>query len=161
MTTLVHYRILKNLDERNSQATVEQNKAYGFRSFASAKFLCCDPQRRSAQALMRVYIQIPLRTTEMDDKDTRGQQATAWTPQELAALLDLTEKRSNITPKLLGHKTGTQDPSGLVPGGFIIWLVWEIVPGLRLGDRDGAGPFWGLESNEREQIRISFLKALE
>ncbi|KAJ5431533.1 hypothetical protein N7445_009265 [Penicillium cf. griseofulvum] len=69
-------------------------------------------------------------------------------------------KGSNITPKLLGYKTGTQDRSGLVPGGFIIWLVWEIVPGLRLSDIDGAGPFWDLESCEREQIRVAFLKAL-
>ena len=109
---------------------------------------------------MRVYIQVPHRTTEMDDPDTRGQQAISLIPQELASLLDLTEKGSNITPKLLGYKIGTQDRSGLVPGGFIIWFVWEIVPGLRLGDRDGAGPFWGLESYEREQVRISFLKAL-
>ncbi|OQE41040.1 hypothetical protein PENCOP_c005G00076 [Penicillium coprophilum] len=95
---------------------------------------------------MRVYIQVPHRRTEMNDADTRGQQVTLWTPQELASLLDLTEQGSNTTPKLLGYKTCTQDHSGLVPGGFIIWLVWEIVPGLRLGDGDGAGPFWGLES---------------
>ena len=84
----------------------------------------------------------------------------SWTPYELASLLDLTKKGSNITPKLLVYKTGTQDRSGLVPGGFIIWFVWEIVPGLRLGDSDGAGSFWGLESSERKQIRESFLKAL-
>ncbi|KAF4771079.1 hypothetical protein HAV15_012580 [Penicillium sp. str.  len=154
------WKILKKLNEYDDQATVEQNKAYGFRSFASAKFLCCDPQRRATKAFMRLYIQVPHRTTEMDDADTRGQQATSWTPQELASLLDLTEKGSNITPKLLGYKISTQDRSGLVPGGFIIWLVWEIVPGLRLGDGDGAGPFWGLESHERQQVRVSLLNAL-
>lgn len=139
---------------------MEQNKAYGSRSFASAKFLCCDPQRRAPNAFMRVYLQIPHRRTEMDNADTRGQQAISWIPQELASLLDLTEKGSSITPKLLGYKTGTQDRSGLVPGGFIIWLVWEIVPGLRLGDHNGAGPFWSLESDERERVCLSFLKAL-
>ncbi|KAJ5779107.1 hypothetical protein N7457_006827 [Penicillium paradoxum] len=154
------WKIISKLNEYDDQATVEQNKAYGFRSFASAKFLCCDPQRHATKAFMRVYIQVPHRTTEMDDADTRGQQATSWTPQELVSLLDLTEKGLNITPKLLGYKTSTQDRSGLVPGGFIIWLVWEIVPGLRLGDRNGAGPFWGLQSYEREQVRVSFLNAL-
>lgn len=109
---------------------------------------------------MRVYIQVPHRTTEMDNADARGEQAASWIPQELASLLDLTEKGSSVTPKLLGHKTGTQDRSALVPGGFIIWLVWEILPGLRLSDSDGAGPFWGLESYEREQVRVSFLNAL-
>ena len=96
----------------------------------------------------------------MDNADARGEQAASWIPQELASLLDLTEKGSSVTPKLLGHKTGTQDRSALVPGGFIIWLVWEILPGLRLSDSDGAGPFWGLESYEREQVRVSFLNAL-
>ncbi|OOQ89245.1 hypothetical protein PEBR_17005 [Penicillium brasilianum] len=154
------WKILEKLNEYEDQATVEQNKAYGSRSFASAKFLCCDPQRRTPNAFMRVYLQIPHRRTEMDNADTRGQQAISWIPQELASLLDLTEKGSSITPKLLGYKTGTQDRSGLVPGGFIIWLVWEIVPGLRLGDHNGAGPFWSLESDERERVRLSFLKAL-
>lgn len=86
---------------------MEQNKAYGFHYFASAKFLCCDPQRHATKAFMRVYIQVPHRTTEMDDADIRGQQATSWIPHELASLLDLTKKGSNITPKLLGYKTGT------------------------------------------------------
>lgn len=71
----------------------------------------------------------------------------------MIAYLDLIQKHSSNTPKLIGYRTGTQDRSGLVPGGFITWLVWEIVPGLRLGDRNGAGPFWGLESYEREQVR--------
>lgn len=64
------------------------------------------------------------------------------------------------TPKLFGYKFGTQDRSGLVPGGFIIWLVWEIVPGLRLGYSNGVDSFWGLESFEREQVRLVFIKAL-
>ncbi|KAJ5152751.1 uncharacterized protein N7482_009229 [Penicillium canariense] len=95
----------------------------------------------------------------MDDADTRGRQATTYTPGELAAYRDLTQKSCN-TPKLLGYKTGTQKRSGLVPGGFIIWLAWEIVPGLRLGDSFGAKPFWALKSDEREQIRAVFAKAL-
>ncbi|KAJ9202264.1 hypothetical protein DTO164E3_3193 [Paecilomyces variotii] len=79
---------------------------------------------------------------------------------QLIAYRDLTEKGSSNTPKLLGYKTDKQDRSGLVPGGFIIWLVWEIVPGLRLGDGNGADPFWALEVHEREQVRLAFLEAL-
>ncbi|KAJ5946568.1 hypothetical protein N7454_003407 [Penicillium verhagenii] len=70
------------------------------------------------------------------------------------------KKGSSNTPKLLGYKTDKQDRSGLVPGRFIIWLVCEIIPGLRLGDGDGADPFWALESYEREQIRLAFPEAL-
>ncbi|KAJ9492890.1 hypothetical protein VN97_g319 [Penicillium thymicola] len=96
----------------------------------------------------------------MNDADTRSRQATTYNPPELIAYRDLAENGSSDTPKLLGYKTDKQDLSGLVPGGFIIWLVWEIVPGLRLGNGNGADPFWALESYEREQVRLAFLKAL-
>jgi hypothetical protein len=66
-----------------------------------------------------MYIQVPHRKTETDDTDTRGQQAATFTPPELAAYQDLTQKHSSKTPKLIGYKIGTQDWSGLVPGGFI------------------------------------------
>ncbi|OQD65151.1 hypothetical protein PENPOL_c006G02370 [Penicillium polonicum] len=154
------WKILEKLNEHDSQVHKGENDAYGCRSFASAKLLCCDPRDRKKTAYMRIYVQVPHRTTEMDDADTRGQQATTFTPRELTALLDLTQRRSSNTPKLLGYKFGTQDRSGLVPGGFIIWLVWEIVPGLRLGDSNGADSFWGLKSFEREQVRSAFIRAL-
>jgi hypothetical protein len=154
------WKILEKLNEHDSQVHMGEHNASGCRSFASAKLLCCDAQDLTKTAFMRIYVQVPHRSTEMDNADTRGQQATTFTPRELTALLDLTQKRSSNTPKLLGYKFGTQDRSGLVPGGFIIWLVWEIVPGLRLGDSNGADSFWGLESLEREQVRSVFLKAL-
>lgn len=84
----------------------------------------------------------------------------SFTPPELIAYRDLTQKHSSNTPKLIGYKSGTQDRSGLVPGAFITWFVWEIVPGLRLGDSNGAGPFWALESDEREQVHTAFVNAL-
>ncbi|OKP09391.1 hypothetical protein PENSUB_5282 [Penicillium subrubescens] len=154
------WKILEKLNEHDYQVNEEENDEYGFRSFASAKYLCCDPRARTKKAFMRIYIQVPHRKTEMDDADTRSRQATTYNPPELIAYRDLTEKGSSDTPKLLGYKTDKQDRSGLVPGGFIIWLVWEIVPGLRLGDGNGADPFWALESDEREQVRLAFLKAL-
>ncbi|KAJ9320086.1 hypothetical protein DTO027B5_8855 [Paecilomyces variotii] len=95
-----------------------------------------------------------------EEENHESRQATTYNPPELIAYRDLTEKGSSHTPKLLGYKTDKQDRSGLVPGGFIIWLVWEIVPGLRLGDGNGADPFWALEVYEREQVRLAFLEAL-
>lgn len=154
------WKILEKLNEHDFQVNKEEHDDYGLCSFASAKILCCDPKERAKKAFMRIYIQVPHRKTETDDADTRGRQATTFNPPELIAYLDLTQKRSSNTPKLIGYKTGTQGLSGLVPGGFIIWLVWEIVPGLRLGDSNGAGPFWALESYEREQVRAVFIKAL-
>ena len=39
-----------------------------------------------------------------------------------------------VIPELLGHKAGKQDSSMPVPGGFITWLAWEIVPEVQLGN---------------------------
>lgn len=64
----------------------------------------------------------PLKWT-MRVLEVNRQQATGYTPQELTALLDLTQKRSSNTSKLLGYKVGTRDCLGLGPGGFIVWLV--------------------------------------
>ncbi|CRL26490.1 unnamed protein product [Penicillium camemberti] len=61
------WEILKKLDEYDDQ----QNKAYGFRSFTSAKFSYRDLERRVTKAFIRVYIQVPYRTTKMDDANTR------------------------------------------------------------------------------------------
>ncbi|CEJ58960.1 hypothetical protein PMG11_07599 [Penicillium brasilianum] len=129
------WKILEKLNERDYQVNEEENKEYGYRSFASAKYPCCDPRARTRKAIMRIYVQVPHRKTEMDDAG------------------------SSDTPKLLGYKIGKQDRSGLVPGGFITWLVWEIVPGVRLGDGNGADPFWAQERGERDQVRSAFQEA--
>lgn len=44
------------------------------------------------------------------------------------------EKTIVVIPELLGHKAGKQDSSMPVPGGFMTWLAWEMVPELQLGD---------------------------
>lgn len=58
----------------------------------------------SDQSLMRIYIQVPHRKTEMDDTNTRGRQAIVFTPPELISYQDLSQKGSNI-PKLMGYKS--------------------------------------------------------
>lgn len=87
-------------------------------------------------------------------------EAATFTPAELKTYKDLTRKSSSNTPKLPGYNVGTHDCSGLVPGGFIVWLVWEIVLGLRLGDSDCTGAFWALERHEKDQVRAVFTKDL-
>jgi hypothetical protein len=80
------WKILKKLNEHDSHVHKAEHDASGCRSFASAKLLCCDPQDRKKTAFMRIYVQVPHRTAEMDDADTSGQQATTFTPRELTAL---------------------------------------------------------------------------
>ncbi|OQE88585.1 hypothetical protein PENNAL_c0016G09623 [Penicillium nalgiovense] len=94
-------------------------------------------------AYIRVWKQIPHFETEIDDPDIRARQAKPkWIPQELTAYKELTEKNSDVTPRLLGWSREQQDGSGLVPGGFLVSLAWEEVPGTQLGDQLGSGAFW-------------------
>ncbi|KAI9376459.1 hypothetical protein BJX61DRAFT_552049 [Aspergillus egyptiacus] len=127
-------------------------------SYATAKFLCRDPKKPTRKAFMRVYLQVPILNTEMQDAKTRSRQATKYTPRELTAYQEITQSDFRNAPKLLGYKVSTQDKSGLVPNGFAIWLAWEMVPGLRLGDRLGNETYW--TSAEREHVRTAFMEAL-
>ncbi|KAF9249887.1 hypothetical protein DTO013E5_8696 [Penicillium roqueforti] len=49
-------------------------------------------------------------------------QARAWTPPELVAYKTLTDKQSEVTPRLLGYREEEQESSALVPAGFLVSL---------------------------------------
>ncbi|KAJ5801081.1 uncharacterized protein N7518_003149 [Penicillium psychrosexuale] len=60
--------------------------------------------------------------------------------------------------KLSYAKNTAQDKSGLIPNGFAVYLVWEMVPGLHLGSRASPDAFWDLDHAEREEIRQNSLR---
>jgi hypothetical protein len=67
---------------------------------------------------------------------------------------------SKFAPKLLGFEVSVQELSGFVPGGFLILVVWERVPGIPLGDITGqATGNWDQPKRERQKIREMFKKA--
>lgn len=75
----------------------------------------------------------------------------------MRALKLFTEKNSRVTPVLLGYKVGSQDACGLVPGGFVCYLAWNVLPGVRLDDKSDRPPlFWELPRFERDDIRMAF-----
>ncbi|GKZ86301.1 hypothetical protein AnigIFM56816_001353 [Aspergillus niger] len=112
------------------------------------------------QGHMRYYKQIPIEGTEAEPPTTRAEQAESFCPIELKHLRTLTQKRSTITPRLLDSKEDKQDNTGFVPGGFVTWVVWEVVPGLQLGNDVGSAPFWGLSRDERDAVRQAFKESI-
>ena len=154
------WKVVQKLNEYDYQMEEDNVKSGSSPSYSSTKLLCHDSTDPEKKAFMRIYMQIPYVNTESDDSAIRAQQASVFIHKELFAYKALTRKGSTITPRLLGYKESQQDSSGLVPGGFITWFAWEIVPGLRLGDDFGAAAFWDLESSEREQVRLTFLETL-
>ncbi|PYH97696.1 hypothetical protein BO71DRAFT_372767 [Aspergillus ellipticus CBS 707.79] len=118
--------------------------------------LRCRSRTSPVPAFMRIYMQIPLAGTKSEPPADRARQACKFTPEELWALKTMTERGSRNTPRLLDYKESTQDSSGPVPGGFITWIVWEIIPGICLGDTFGADRFWQLKQGERRAIQEAF-----
>lgn len=153
------WKIVGKLNEHSTQRSQAEHDHYGGTSIASTKLLCQSSTDPTKKAYMRIVQQIPILNTESLSTEKRPRQATRYTPPELDAYRKLTN--STNTPKLLGYKVTTQDESGLVPNGFLIYLVWEIVPGLRLGAKLGPDPFWRLERSERNKIRSSFLVGVQ
>jgi hypothetical protein len=75
--------------------------------------------------------------------------------QEWTALHILTQNQCKSAPTLLASKQEKQDDTGLVPGGYM-WYLMNKLPGVPL-----SGLFWKLERPERDQIRKAFKTAFE
>lgn len=77
-----------------------------------------------------------------------------WATFELHNLQQLTELGCSCTPKLLDFRIDYQIKGDNVPGGFILYLLIEKVPGRNLLN------FGSLPMSERDQVRIAFGKAI-
>lgn len=126
-------------------------------SYASVLFTCHNATD-GKEAFMRIYTQVPHAGFENADKATRAREATEFTPPELKAYKFLSIKHSQNTPALLAYKMGIQDSSGPVPRGHITWIVWEKVPGKRLGDFKSAFLYWDMDRDQRKRVREVFLR---
>lgn len=146
------------------QQSGEEDGAQGILSYAALKLLCRDAGDPNIQALMRIYLQIPYTGTGFMDSTIRATQATKFKPRELEAHQALSKDTmaSAYTPALLSYDELQQGRSGLVPGGFLTYVVYEFIQGKRLGDDSGhATTFWELPRAERDLIRVAFKEAIQ
>lgn len=77
--------------------------------------------------------------------------------------LSRNEQTSVFTPTLIGYQESKQGSSGLVPGGFITFIAWEIVPGICLGSPSGRASSFSEsipDLQERNLIRAKFQDSL-
>ncbi|GIC92738.1 uncharacterized protein Aud_009209 [Aspergillus udagawae] len=61
----------------------------------------------------------------------------------------------SAVPRFLGHAERIQGEDGLLPGGYVRYLVWEKVPGEPLTEEF----FWDLDDTARKDIRSKFRAA--
>ncbi|KAN0067302.1 hypothetical protein V8E54_014565 [Elaphomyces granulatus] len=130
-------------------------------SYAEGKFLCESKEDPNQHVHLRVYMQIANQETEFEPIEERAKQAADRTVdtihEEIQVLKLLTEKKSQHTPTLLGYKEEKQDNSGLVPGGYVCYLLWNLFDGIRLGTGSLINPpFWSLPRAERDEVRKGF-----
>jgi hypothetical protein len=110
---------------------------------------------------MKIHMQIPYQGSEFELPEERATQASGILVDasqcEYDALQRLTEKDCKSTPTLLGHKKDKQQENGLVPGGYILYLLMTRMPGILLGGNDIHNPiFWKLPGTTRNDIREAF-----
>ncbi|KAH8426468.1 uncharacterized protein LDX57_004205 [Aspergillus melleus] len=151
------WRVLEKVNELEAQ----MDEYSGVCSYACIKYRCQILGDRTQTSYVRIYKQIYHFGTEADDPATRARQAVDWIPPELRACKKMTDKGSTVTPRLLGWRRDKQYRTGLVPGGFIVSLAWEELPGIQLGDDYGADRFWELEREERDRVRKAFKNTLQ
>lgn len=73
---------------------------------------------------------------------------------EFVMLEHLTKKGCKSVPHLIGYSVDKQPKDGYVPGGYIVYVIMEKVPGHDLWD------FGKYPLEKRDQIRIAFGKAI-
>ena len=111
-------------------------------------------------------MQIPFEGSEFEPPAIRAVQASQELPwhaeAELKALQRLLAIGSLHTPKLPASKHETQPNDGMVPGGFIFFLVFSEMPGIALARKDQPRKeslYWAQSSSTRSVIRQAFKNA--
>lgn len=150
------------IDRRLSEVYVrlsqdEVNKGVGI-PYAAIKFACHRTTNTDQKGIMRMYLQIPIQGTIARGPSTRAEQAIpSFTHNEERALQDLNRKGCKGVPKLLCSKQTVQSIEECVPGGYLNYLVWDLVPGRPLDYEE----FWDRDLEYRRMVREKFREAYE
>lgn len=162
----------KLTEKIGEKAVIRQRRSMqelGSRSYGRAEFRCQNLANPDLEALVTVYLQLPLRESMGLPPALRRSEATDSQHRDFEQLLEayqrLTIHNCEFTPRFFGFSHGRQGDDGLVPDGFISYLVYSSVPGIPLGsgtiglDFGGfdvaGGPRAVLALSEEEQTRCS------
>ncbi|KAL1880317.1 hypothetical protein Plec18167_003720 [Paecilomyces lecythidis] len=120
-----------------------------------------DGAQAGLQAMLKVHVQIPDRHDSPDElyptfnySKYKSEELSWEVETELETLQNLTRNGCKSVPRLIGYSIEEQPKDGYVPGGYIVYIVMEKVPGRNLFDF-GEHPL-----EKRDKIRIAFGKAI-
>ncbi|KNG81937.1 hypothetical protein ANOM_008873 [Aspergillus nomiae NRRL 13137] len=182
-------KVMENSEIRSRQSMQE----LGGLPHARAEFKCCSTSNPDQQALIIIYLQLPAEESMYLPPSMRRKEATDKEVRQFYQLVEaykcLQLHGCDFTPQFLGSSHGRQDDDGLVPGGFLSYVVFTSVPGdvlgtgtvgcdfggrcspcavLNLSQKDQKrcretsipdGMFWTLSAEERAVIRQQFESA--
>ncbi|KAL1962842.1 hypothetical protein VTN77DRAFT_9117 [Rasamsonia byssochlamydoides] len=105
------------------------------------------------------FNRIPIQGTINKSSAERAKQAITTVGQhaemEITALGQLTKAGCSCTPTLFAWKQEKQESHMWIPGGFLVYILMEKLPGIRLDN------VWSLDREERDEVRKSFKEAWE
>ncbi|OJK01803.1 hypothetical protein ASPACDRAFT_1887365 [Aspergillus aculeatus ATCC 16872] len=158
---IAEWTIVSQINEHIAPGEPEDAANFDARPYACARFLVQRHHRGAIQqAFMRVYKQIPIVGTESEGAWERARQARQHITLEVTAFQQFSRQNVTCTPSLFDSKQEQQRVTDRVPGGFLHTIVWNIVPGIRLGDACGEQVFWSLAREERDLICDAFERTL-
>ncbi|OQV09065.1 hypothetical protein CLAIMM_13243 [Cladophialophora immunda] len=105
--------------------------------------------------VMKIKIQIPGGERRPSNSPELGPSTT--TAHELKALERFQDTHSAFTPVLVNFKKAVQPAEGPLPGGYLTFLVMTKMPGDSLFNMY----YWGMTTEERNEISQKFLVALK
>lgn len=137
---------------------VESPRASGPRlSFSVALFLCRNTSHPEQEAFVKVYKQVPHSGTEFDSHAVRKAQAGKRMHPDIVAYKLFMQKKARYLPICLGEKLEFQDDYDVVPQGYIRYVVYSKLPGIRLDKT----LYRSLDDAQCEAIRNAFLSVYE
>ncbi|KAE8150644.1 hypothetical protein BDV25DRAFT_139642 [Aspergillus avenaceus] len=120
-------------------------------------FVCMNTNNETR--IMQVYMQLPFQGSECAPAEVRGQQASpnpeCLSSSEINDFTTLTENGCRSTPNILRIRYDLQDAAGHIPGGYIVFMLLNWLPGIRLSEQF----FWKLPDGQRWQVRNAFKAA--
>ncbi|QMW42889.1 hypothetical protein COH20_005586 [Aspergillus flavus] len=177
------WQLTEKLEEKSEISDRKDIQQLGSMSYARAEFKCCNTSYPYQEALITVYLQLPAKESMGLPPSMRRREATdrklSRFDQWVEAYRRLTLYDCDFVPRFLGSSHGRQDDDGLVPGGFLSYIVFTSVPGDVLGTGTSGSPravlnlsqedqkrcrktdipdgtFWALSAKERAAIRQQF-----
>lgn len=158
------WRLEKKLSDKNDQIDADDYHLDAVRrgkpGGAYGTFECRNIKSNEI-GVVKIVIQVPYRGSEYVSARERRKQAsqvlTRHAKIDIKPLLVLTVNKCTAAPRVKAYQREVQDKDGMVPGGFLLYVLMEKAPGQQLS----YDLFWGFNRVIRDQIRDAFRVAWE